>query len=85
LAGRADEGAFWEVGSTVRGNDWNDEVMAVVEGGKGRQKRVGSVGVSIALSAVELCAELGCPSGSGSWRENVVLGLAFGGCPKMSR
>jgi len=52
--------------------------MAVVEGGEGRQKRVSSVGAAIALSAVELCAELGCPSGSGSRREDIVLGLAFG-------
>ena len=38
--------------------------------------------MTIALSAVELCAELGCPSGSGSWREDVVLRLAFGEVPK---
>ena len=65
-------------GRTVRGNDWNDEVVAVVEGGEGRQERVSSVGEAIALGAAELCAELSCPSGSCSGREDVVLGLAFG-------
>ena len=39
--------------------------------------------MTIALCAIELGAELGRPSGGGSWRENIVLGLTFGGVPEL--
>ena len=79
LAGRAEEGAFGEAGRNVSGEYWNVEVVAIVEVDDGVTESGGSVGVTIALGAVELGAELGRPSGGGSWRERIVLGRDFAG------
>ena len=61
-------------GAGASGEDWDVEVVAFVESDEGITKSGGSVGVTIALGAIELSAELGRASGSGSWREVLVLG-----------